>query len=115
MSAYLGAFIEGMATLLCRLASRTIADLGIRHATFIDSFVGTSLVVAGNGLFSYFLSFIFIVFAFFRFQIVLANWTMVNHLNDETNTIIGTVGTNEPTTFSKHSNTHTHKYNRNIP
>lgn len=47
VNAYLGAFIEGFATLLCRLASRTIADLGMRHATFIDSFIGTSLVVAG--------------------------------------------------------------------
>ncbi|XP_055304880.1 aquaporin-11 isoform X1 [Sitodiplosis mosellana] len=46
VNAYLGAFIEGFATLLCRLASRTIADLGMRHAAFIDSFIGTGLVVA---------------------------------------------------------------------
>jgi len=43
---YLGAFIEGVATLLCRLASRALAELGPKHATIIDSFVGTSLVVA---------------------------------------------------------------------
>lgn len=48
VNAYLGAFIEGLATLLCRLASRSIADLGLRHATVIDSFIGTSLVVAGK-------------------------------------------------------------------
>lgn len=46
VGAYLGAFIEGFSVLLCRLASRTIADLGMRHAPFIDSFIGTSLVVA---------------------------------------------------------------------
>lgn len=46
--AYAGAFIEGLATLMCRLASRTIADLGIRHSVIIESFIGTSLVVAGN-------------------------------------------------------------------
>lgn len=45
---YLGAFIEGIATLLCRLASRTIHDLNIRHATFIESFICTSLVVSGT-------------------------------------------------------------------
>lgn len=50
VNAYLGAFIEGLSTLLCRLASRTIADLGVRHSTLIESFLGTSLVVAGNYL-----------------------------------------------------------------
>lgn len=45
---YLGAFIECLATLLCRLASRTLSELGPKHASIIDSFVGTSLVVAGN-------------------------------------------------------------------
>lgn len=36
-----------IATLLCRLASRALTELGPRHASIIDSFVGTSLVVAG--------------------------------------------------------------------
>ena len=45
---YLGAFIEGIATLLCRLASRALGELGPRQAPIIDSFVGTSLVVAGK-------------------------------------------------------------------
>lgn len=44
---YLGAVIEGVATLLCRLASRALGELGPRHAPIIDSFIGTSLVVAG--------------------------------------------------------------------
>lgn len=47
---YLGAIIEGVATLLCRLASRALTELGPRHATIIDSFIGTSLVVAGKFL-----------------------------------------------------------------
>lgn len=46
---YLGAVIECVATLLCRLASRAIAEVGpTKYATAIDSFVGTSLVVAGT-------------------------------------------------------------------
>lgn len=48
MDPYLGAFIEMIATLLCRLASRALSELGPRHASIIDSFVGTSLVVAGT-------------------------------------------------------------------
>lgn len=43
-----GAVIEGIATCMCRIASRAISDTGMRHATVIDSFVATSLVVAGN-------------------------------------------------------------------
>lgn len=45
---YLGAFIEGVATLLCRLASRALGELGPKHASILDSFIGTSLVIAGN-------------------------------------------------------------------
>ncbi|XP_055692418.1 aquaporin-11 isoform X2 [Lutzomyia longipalpis] len=47
---YLGAIIEGIATLLCRLASRSLGELGPKHATLIDSFIGTSLVVAAFNL-----------------------------------------------------------------
>lgn len=43
---YLGAFIEGIATLLCRIASKTIAELNPKFSSLIDSFIGTSLVVA---------------------------------------------------------------------
>lgn len=42
---YLGAAIEGVATLLCRLASKTLAELEPKHSSVIDSFIGTSLVV----------------------------------------------------------------------
>lgn len=45
---YYGAFIEAVATCLCRLASRAISDSGMRFATAVDSFVATSLVVAGK-------------------------------------------------------------------
>lgn len=45
---YLGAFIESFATLLCRLASRAISELGPRFSTVYDSFIGTSFVVAGG-------------------------------------------------------------------
>lgn len=55
---YLGAFIEGVATLMCRLASRAIGDFGPRFATIYDSFVGTSLVVAGGELVNVFYVFI---------------------------------------------------------
>nr|XP_032519106.1 aquaporin-11 isoform X2 [Danaus plexippus plexippus] len=41
-----GAIVEGVATCLCRLASRSLSDLNPRFATAIDSFIGTSLVVA---------------------------------------------------------------------
>lgn len=70
VNAYLGAFIEGMATLVCRLASRTIADLGMRHATFIDSFIGTSFVVAGNDLFHIFFFIFTFSFLSLRFKLI---------------------------------------------
>ncbi|XP_034834718.1 aquaporin-11 isoform X2 [Maniola hyperantus] len=41
-----GAVVEGVATCICRLASRSLSDLNPRYATAIDSFIGTSLVVA---------------------------------------------------------------------
>lgn len=47
---YVGAVIEGIATLLCRIASKSIAELNPRFGTIIDSFIGTSLVVLGNNL-----------------------------------------------------------------
>lgn len=50
MNPYAGAVIEGIATLACRVVSRTLAEIGPRHASVIDSFVGTSLVVAGEFL-----------------------------------------------------------------
>ncbi|XP_058984864.1 aquaporin-11-like [Musca domestica] len=43
---YLGAAIEGLATLLCRLASKTLSEKGPKFCSIIDSFIGTSLVVA---------------------------------------------------------------------
>uniref|UniRef100_A0A1B0A4L1 Aquaporin n=1 Tax=Glossina pallidipes TaxID=7398 RepID=A0A1B0A4L1_GLOPL len=43
---YLGAAIEGFATLLCRLASKTLNEKGPKFCSIIDSFIGTSLVVA---------------------------------------------------------------------
>lgn len=48
VSPYLGAVIEGVATLLCRLASKTISEKEPRFGSYIDSFIGTSLVVAGE-------------------------------------------------------------------
>uniref|UniRef100_A0A1Q3FJU2 Aquaporin n=1 Tax=Culex tarsalis TaxID=7177 RepID=A0A1Q3FJU2_CULTA len=42
---YLGAFIEGLATLACRLASKVISEKDAKFGAFIDSFIGTSLVV----------------------------------------------------------------------
>lgn len=43
-----GAFIEGIATLFCRLASKTLSEKGPKYAQILDSFIGTSLVVVGN-------------------------------------------------------------------
>lgn len=43
-----GAFIEGVATLLCRLASKTLNEKSPKYANILDSFIGTSLVVAGE-------------------------------------------------------------------
>ncbi|XP_058463981.1 aquaporin-11 [Malaya genurostris] len=43
---YWGAIIEGFATLCCRLASKVISEKDAKFGAFIDSFVGTSLVVA---------------------------------------------------------------------
>lgn len=45
---YMGAVIEGFATLLCRLASKTLSEKGTKFCSVIDSFIGTSLVVAGT-------------------------------------------------------------------
>jgi len=44
----LGALIEGAAVFLCRLTSRALSESNAEHAQAIDSFVATSLVVAGN-------------------------------------------------------------------
>ncbi|CAH0720495.1 unnamed protein product, partial [Brenthis ino] len=41
-----GAVVEGIATCICRIASRGLSDLNPRFSTAIDSFIGTSLVVA---------------------------------------------------------------------
>ncbi|XP_073961455.1 aquaporin isoform X2 [Choristoneura fumiferana] len=41
-----GAVVEGIATCLCRLASKSLGVLNPRFASAIDSFIGTSLVVA---------------------------------------------------------------------
>lgn len=43
---FYGAIIEGVATCICRVVSRILSDLNPRFSTIIDSFVGTSLVVA---------------------------------------------------------------------
>ena len=48
-----GAVVEGIATCLCRLASKSLGDFNPRFATAIDSFIGTSLVVAGTFKFVY--------------------------------------------------------------
>lgn len=42
--------VEGIATLLCRLASKTLSEKNPKYTTILDSFVGTSLVVAGKEL-----------------------------------------------------------------
>lgn len=48
MTPIVGAIIEGIATCLCRLASKTLAEKGPKYANILDSFIGTSLVVAGK-------------------------------------------------------------------
>ncbi|KAH8372836.1 hypothetical protein KR009_006114 [Drosophila setifemur] len=53
VSPYLGATIEGVATLLCRLASKAIGAKEPRFGNYIDSFIGTSLVVAEVYAFNY--------------------------------------------------------------
>lgn len=45
-----GALIEGVATFLCRIVSKSIAELEPRFGGVIDAFIGTSLVVAGMHL-----------------------------------------------------------------
>jgi hypothetical protein len=42
-----GATVEAVATFLCRLASKFLSESEPEYATAIDSFIGTSLVVAG--------------------------------------------------------------------
>ena len=49
-----GFLIEGVATLLCRLSSKFLSDKEPAYANIIDSFIGTSLVVAGEKLFHIF-------------------------------------------------------------
>jgi hypothetical protein len=43
-----GAAIEGSATCLCRIVSKTLSEFKPRFSTAIDSFISTSLVVAGE-------------------------------------------------------------------
>ncbi|XP_077287849.1 aquaporin isoform X3 [Arctopsyche grandis] len=43
---FYGAIVEGIATCICRLSSKSLGDLSPKFATAIDSFIGTSLVVA---------------------------------------------------------------------
>ena len=43
-----GAIVEGVATMLCRLTSKFLSDKEPQYASAIDSFIATSLVVAGN-------------------------------------------------------------------
>lgn len=45
---YIGAVIEGLATLLCRIGSKAIAEKNPKFASILDSFIGTLLVVAGK-------------------------------------------------------------------
>lgn len=40
--------IEGVATFLCRIVSKSIAELEPRFGGTMDAFIGTALVVAGN-------------------------------------------------------------------
>lgn len=40
--------IEGVATFLCRIMSKIIAEFEPRFGGVLDAFIGTSLVVAGN-------------------------------------------------------------------
>lgn len=47
MSPLAGAVVEGIATLLCRLASKALSEKSPKFATLLDGFIGTSLVVAG--------------------------------------------------------------------
>ena len=43
-----GAIIECVATLCCRMASKTISEKDPKFGAMLDSFIGTSLVVAGK-------------------------------------------------------------------
>ncbi|XP_011253414.1 aquaporin-11 [Camponotus floridanus] len=46
VSAIIGTLVECIATCICRVVSRVLADLNPRFSTVIDAFVGTALVVA---------------------------------------------------------------------
>ena len=43
-----GAIIEGVATCMCRVVSMVLSDVEPQYGTAIDSFIATSLVVAGK-------------------------------------------------------------------
>lgn len=45
MDPYVGAAIECIGTFLCRIASKSIAEINPRFGTMVDSFIGTTLVV----------------------------------------------------------------------
>lgn len=44
----LGAAVEGGATFLCRIISKTLGDINFRGSNILDAFFATALVVAGN-------------------------------------------------------------------
>lgn len=43
-----GALIEAVATLLCRLVSRTLSESNAKFGNILDAFFATMMVVAGN-------------------------------------------------------------------
>jgi hypothetical protein len=43
-----GAVVECIATCMCRVASKALSDMNPNYGPAIDSFIGTSLVVAGK-------------------------------------------------------------------
>lgn len=43
-----GALIEAVATLLCRLVSRTLGESNAKFGNILDAFFATMMVVAGN-------------------------------------------------------------------
>jgi aquaporin rerated protein, invertebrate len=63
-----GAVVEGIATLLCRLASKALSEKSPKFTTLLDSFIGTSLVVAGKDHVSH---------GLMHFSHRLVTWTLI--------------------------------------
>ena len=73
--------MEGVATMLCRLTTKVLTDKEPQYSSAIDSFIATSLVVAGNLDYFHFIFDPLYVFTT-RGKIMISHHHSCRHKND---------------------------------